>query len=53
VANLVESLSLSPSSSSDSENFTALLDSELELAVATDRPPLGDASTSPSGGDDD
>jgi hypothetical protein len=37
--NLVELLSLSLSSSSDNENFTALLDSELELAVATDRPP--------------
>ncbi|TVU19250.1 hypothetical protein EJB05_35389, partial [Eragrostis curvula] len=51
--NLAESPSPSPSSSSGSDDFAALLDSELELASAGYSATLGDASVSPTGGDDD
>ncbi|KAK3138876.1 hypothetical protein QOZ80_5AG0374580 [Eleusine coracana subsp. coracana] len=51
--NLAESPSPSPSSSSGSDDFAALLDSELELASAADLVTLGGASASPTGNDDE
>ncbi|XP_062231291.1 RNA polymerase II C-terminal domain phosphatase-like 4 isoform X2 [Phragmites australis] len=51
--NLAESPSPAPSSSSGSDDFAALLDSELELASAADSASPGDPFASPTSDDED